>query len=152
VSVSVALVGATASVLALALTAAGADSASDAPALYSAIRTLVFTLAVPLSLASLATGILLGLGTSWGVLRHGWVVAKLCLQLAIILTGALVVGPSVGSLIDASAVGDPLGAARWTLPLAGACNLAFAITAVGLAVFKPHRRPRPESAACSAPA
>ena len=99
VSVSVALIGVTASVLILALTAAGAEGAGDAHALYSSVQTLAFALAIPFSLISLATGLVLGLRTRWGVLTYWWVTSKLALQLAIILTGALVVRPSVQALI-----------------------------------------------------
>ena len=49
------------------------------------------------------------MGTRWGVLTYRWVTGKLALQLAIILTGALVVRPSVQALIDRTAAG---GAAR----------------------------------------
>ena len=142
VSVSVALIGVTASVLILALTAAGAERAGDAHALYSSTQTLAFALAIPFSLTSLATGLVLGLGTRWGVLSYWWVTTKLALQLAIILTGALVVRPSVQALIDRSADGGPLGAARWELTVAGAANLTFAVAAVALAVFKPGGRLR----------
>ena len=142
VSVSVALIGVTGSVLILALTAASADSAADARALYAAARTLAFALAIPFSLASLATGIVLGLGTRWGVLTYRWVAGKLVLQLAIILTGALVIRPSLQALIDRAADGQPLGAARWELSVAGAANLTFAAVAVALAVFKPGGRLR----------
>lgn len=142
VGVSVALIGITGSVLIVALRAAGADSATEAHALYATAQTLAFALAIPFSLTSLATGIVLGLGTRWGVLTHRWVAGKLALQLAIILTGALVVGPSVQTLIDRTAAGRPLGAARWELSVAGAANLIFAATAVGLAVFKPGGRLR----------
>ena len=130
--------------LILALLAAGAGSAADAHALYSAVQVLAFALAIPFSFTSLATGIALGLGTHWGVLRHGWVVTKLALQVAIIATGALAIRPWVQHLIDASASSAQLdlGAARWELPLAGALNLVFAATAVGLAVFKPRRHAR----------
>jgi hypothetical protein len=142
VSVSVALIGVTGSVLILALTAASADRAGDAHALYSSAQTLAFALAIPFSLTSLATGIVLGLGTRWGVLTYWWVASKLALQLAIIVIGALVVRPSVQALIDRAADGRPLGAARWELAIAGAANLTFAVTAVALAVFKPGGRLR----------
>ena len=69
VGVSVALIGVTGSVLIVALRAAGADSAAEAHALYTSAQTLAFALAIPFSLTSLATGIVLGLGTRWGV-RH----------------------------------------------------------------------------------
>jgi hypothetical protein len=125
---SVALIGTTGSVLVVALTATGAGD--DAHALYDVLGTLVFALAIPFSFISLGTGIALGLGTKWGVLKHRWVAAKLALQLAIIVTGALVVGPS----IDAEEGGR--------IAVAGAANLAFAATAVGLSVFKPRGRLR----------
>jgi hypothetical protein len=51
----------------------------------------------------------------------------------------------VRHLIDASSGGfgdGGPGAARWELPAAGAANLVFAVTAVGLAVFKPGGRLR----------
>ena len=35
---------------------------------------------VPLSLASLLTGVILSLGTDWGLFRHYWVLAKLALN------------------------------------------------------------------------
>jgi hypothetical protein len=142
VSISVALIGITGSVLVLALRAAGADSAAEAHSLYASVQTLAFALAIPFSLTSLATGVALGLGTRWGVLTYRWVTGKLALQLAIILTGALVVGPSVQALIDRTAAGRPLGAARWELAVAGAANVVFAAVAVGLAVFKPGGRLR----------
>lgn len=142
VGVSVALIGVTAGVLILTLTAAGADRASDGHALYSAAQTLAFALAIPFSLTSLATGLALGLGTRWGVLTYWWVTSKLALQLAIILTGGLVVRPTVQALIDRTAEGGPLGAARWELTIAGAANLTCAAAAVALAVFKPGGRVR----------
>ncbi|MEU5156113.1 DUF2269 domain-containing protein [Glycomyces sp. NPDC021274] len=36
-----------------------------------------WTLLVPLAIASLATGVIAALGTSWGLLRHYWVLFKL---------------------------------------------------------------------------
>jgi len=147
VSVSVALIGVTGSVLIVALQAGSADRAADAHALYASARTLAFALAIPFSLTSLATGLALGLGTRWGVLRYWWVATKLALQLAIIATGALVVRPSVQALIDRSGDGRPLGAARWELAIAGAANLTFALAAVALAVVKPGGRLRPAAGA-----
>lgn len=130
--------------LVLALRAGAAERGSDAHALYASIEALAFALAIPFSVISLASGIALGLGTHWGVLRHRWVAAKLALQVAIILTGALAVGPLTARLADAAAAPGTLelGAARWLMPLAAAVNLTFALTAVGLSVFKPKGRLR----------
>jgi hypothetical protein len=135
IGASVALIGSGAGITALSLIATG-ESAADAQVIYSAAETLVFTLGVPLSFISLLSGIALGLGTRWGVLRHRWTAAKLGLQLAIIACGGLVIRPAMESLIDG---GD---AAQWTMVAGAAFNTACAMLAVGLAVFKPGGRLR----------
>ncbi|MCC6381077.1 MAG: hypothetical protein IT304_01135 [Dehalococcoidia bacterium] len=141
---SVALIGTTASVVILAVRAASAESA-EARALYESAGVLAFALAIPFSMASLASGLLLGFGTPWGVLRYYWVVAKMALLLAIILVGALGVGPSLQDLADRAAeggAGAALGSRRWQLALLGAANLLFAVAAVVLSIFKPWGRIR----------
>ena len=57
---------------------------------------------IPLSLGALLTGIGLGLGTKWGVLRYPWTTAKLILILTVILMGAFILGPSVEQMRDGS--------------------------------------------------
>jgi hypothetical protein len=137
IGASVALIGSGAGITALSLIAIG-ESAADAHVIYTSARTLVFTLGIPLSFISLLSGIAMGLGTRWGVLRHRWVVAKLGLQLAIIACGALVIRPVMDQLID----GGERGTAEWTMVAGAAFNTACAMTAVGLAVFKPGGRLR----------
>ena len=137
ISASVALIGSGAGITALALIAIG-KPAADAHVIYTTARTLVFTLGIPLSFISLLSGIAMGLGTRWGVLRHRWVVVKLGLQLAILACGALVIRPVMAQLID----GGERGAAEWTMAGGAAFNTACAITAVGFAVFKPGGRLR----------
>jgi hypothetical protein len=137
ISASVALIGSGAGITALSLLAMG-DPPADAHVIYTSARTLVFTLGIPLSFISLLSGIAMGLGTRWGVLRHRWVVAKLGLQLAIIVCGGLVIGPAMEHLID----GGERGTAQWTMVAGAAFNTACAMVAVGLAVFKPGGRLR----------
>ena len=142
VAASVALIGATASVLIVAARAAGAGPL-EAHALYESAETMAFALAIPLVMASLVSGLTLGFGTPWGILRYYWVVAKLGLLIAVILTGSFAVGPLIEQLTDASATGlekAALGDARWQVALAGAANLLFVAVAVVLAVFKPWGR------------
>jgi predicted integral membrane protein DUF2269 len=144
---SVGLVGSGAGVLILALSAAATDQTVAAHALYTAMRTAVFAVAVPFSLVALGTGIALGLGTKWGVLRHGWVTAKLVLLVVIILTGALVVRPSMDHVIAATSAPAPaakpdLGSSQWEPVAAAASNIVFAVAAVALAIFKPGGRLR----------
>jgi uncharacterized membrane protein len=144
---SVALVGSSAGVLVIALSAAATDESVAAHALYVSLRTAVFALAVPLSFIALGSGIVLGLGTKWGVLRHRWVTAKLVLLVVIILTGALVVRPSMDHVIAATAAPAPaakadLGSSQWQPVLAAASNIVLAAVAAGLAIFKPGGRLR----------
>jgi hypothetical protein len=110
--------------------------------------------AVPLSFIALGTGIVLGLGTKWGVLRHGWVTAKLVLLVLVILIGALVVRPSMDHVIAATSAPAPaakpdLGASEWEPVAAAASNIVMVVVAVALAIFKPGgrlRRARPRRA------
>src|SRR3954451_2137007 len=144
---SVALVGSSAGVLILALSAAATDQTVAAHALYTAMRTAVFAVAVPLSFVALGTGIVLGLGTKWGVLRHRWVVAKLGMLVVIILTGALVVRPSMDHVTAATSAPAPaakpdLGSWQWQPVVAAASNIVLAMAAVVLAIFKPGGRLR----------
>jgi hypothetical protein len=91
---------------------------------------------IPLSFASLLTGLTLGLGTKWGVFR------KLLLIVSVILVGAFVVGPAV----DEAGPGRGGAGGRF---IAGAAYDVVALTvATALGVHKPgRRRGRPTRAA-----
>ena len=107
-----------------------------AAASYDLLAMFTVLFGIPLSLLSLATGIVLGLGSKWGVVRHAWVAAKLGLLVGVILVGALVIGPGT----EAMRTGDGGAEARL---IAGAAYDVVALTlATGLSVFKPRRRRR----------
>lgn len=61
---------------------------------YRAVE-LSLWLSVPLAAVSGATGIVLGLGTPWGVAKHWWIVLKEAAFVPLVLTDLLVVRPSV---------------------------------------------------------
>jgi hypothetical protein len=129
--VSVGLLGDVAGFLAVAIRAAGTDDPEVARASYDILAMFSTLFGIPLSFAALLTGIGLGLGTKWGVLRYPWTMAKLVLILTVILMGALVIGPSVEQMRDGSGGVDGriLAGAVWDLMALG--------TATGLSVFKP---------------
>lgn len=109
----------------------------SARAAYSFMQDLVFASAAPLSVLSLVSGVVLGLGTKWGVLRFRWVTAKLVLLVVTVLTGITIQGPLLERLIAAPS------------PTAQAANLAatamqFVLLSVAtwLSVFKPGGRVR----------
>jgi hypothetical protein len=52
-------------------------------AAYLAMDLLVSAVLLLLALAALATGVLLGLGTRWGLARHYWVLTKLVLTIVL---------------------------------------------------------------------
>jgi hypothetical protein len=91
---------------------------------------------IPLSFSGLLSGVALGLGSKWGVLRYPWVTTKLVLLVTTILCGALVVGPGAQRMIDGG------GDAATPLVVAGAYNVAALLGATVLSVYKPGRRRR----------
>ena len=130
---SVGLLGEVSGFLLVALRATSADDPAFAAASYDLLATFSLVFGIPLSLTALATGVALGLGTKWGVLRHPWVVIKLGLLVSVILVGALVLGPSV----DAMRAGD--GGTEARIVAGAAWDVLALFTATALSVYKPGR-------------
>jgi uncharacterized membrane protein len=76
---SVGLLGSTAAMLLTAVSAARSSDPAFAHAAYTLMQAEAFAFGIPLSIVSLASGIALGRGTRWGVLRYWWTAAKLVL-------------------------------------------------------------------------
>jgi Predicted integral membrane protein (DUF2269) len=133
VVVSVGLLGDSAGFLAVAIRRAMSDDPAFVDASHDLLGTFALFFGIPLSFLALLTGIALGLGTSWGVLRYPWVIAKLVLIVTVILVGATVLRP----VLDDN--GNPSSAPL----IAGAAYDVVALTtATALAVFKPGRARR----------
>lgn len=130
----VGLLGSVAAVLAVNIRAASTSDPDLAAASYELLAMFTVLFGIPLSLTGLATGILLGLSSPWGVVRYAWVIAKLGLLLGVILVGALVLGPGT----DAMRTGD--GGAEARLIAGAAYDVVALLVATGLSVFKPRRR------------
>jgi len=79
VTASVGWLGAVAAFLALAVVGLATTDAPTVRAAYVATAVVTWFVIVPLCLASLLTGIVQSLGTTWGLFRHYWVVLKLAL-------------------------------------------------------------------------
>jgi hypothetical protein len=133
---SVGLLGDCAVLLATSVRAASTDDPQLAASAYELMSMFSLVFGIPLSFASLLSGLALGWGTKWGVLRYAWVTIKLGLIVSVILVGALVIGPSEAAMTD----GD---GGRETVLLVGPAYQALALTlATVLSVFKPQRRRR----------
>lgn len=81
VTSSVGWLGAVASFLALAVAGLTSQDALTVRAAYLAMDMITGFVIVPLSLASLLTGLVQSLGTAWGLFRHYWILAKLLLTI-----------------------------------------------------------------------
>lgn len=109
----------------------------SARAAYSFMQDLVYASAAPLSILALVSGVMLGLGTKWGVLRFRWVTAKLVLLLLVVLAGITIQGPLLERLIAA-----PSSAAQLMNLAATLVQLVLLAVATWLSVFKPGGRIR----------
>lgn len=107
---------------------------AEAAATVHAARTIDVVLLAPLASASAATGIVLGLGTPWGLIVHRWVLAKLVMTLIQVYLGIAVLSDGLS---------DAMAAVRWGVPpswelAAGAGLMAGGLaTQVWLSVAKP---------------
>lgn len=136
--VSVGLLGSDAAVLVLCI--AGARGA-DPRTVYPAAHLIATTLLVPLALLALATGLLQGLLTPWGILRYWWVTIKLALTVAGIVLGSLVLVPTLSAAADTPAA-QPMSVDRLGLVKDASAASIVLIVTVLLAVYKPFGRLR----------
>jgi hypothetical protein len=130
--------------LVLGVTALVSSNAELIRAGYLSTGILADAVLMPLALAALLTGVLLGLGTSWGLARHYWVLAKLGLTTATATAAAFVLRPALNRAA-AEALQVPLadlptagiGQLGGTVTVAAAAALLVLLATATLAVFKP---------------
>src|SRR5262245_52622746 len=82
VTSSVGWLGSVAGFLVLAVAGLTSQDSQMVRAAYPAMELLAWYAIVPLSLASLLTGLIQALGTKWGLFRHYWIVFKLVINVA----------------------------------------------------------------------
>jgi uncharacterized membrane protein len=103
-TLSVGWIGAVAAYMALDVAAATSQDAQTLRAAYLAMESIARNVIVPLAFASLLTGLVMSLGTKWGLFRHYWVLISLLLT--VIATAVLLVETEViSSFADMAA--DP---------------------------------------------
>jgi hypothetical protein len=143
IAVSVAWLGVALMMLTLAITARTTPSRTNAHSAYWAMHLLAEVLDLPLSLTVLLTGISLGLGTSWGLLRYRWVVAKLSLTIVAVGLSLLALPAQTGSALRASAPAGDLAAmqsAGTNLIIAASVSISLYLTLTAVSVVKPWGR------------
>jgi hypothetical protein len=141
VASSVGWLGAVAGFLALAIVGLASQDAQTVRAAYLAMEVTGWAVLVPLSGASLVTGLVQSLGTKWGLFRHYWVVVKLVIT--VVATTVLLLYLQTLEYLAEEARAAPaptvdLGTLRSPSPVlhAGAALLLL-LVATTLAVYKP---------------
>lgn len=134
---SVGWLGAVAAYLALVVAALTSQDAQTVRAAFLAMELTFFVL-VPLAFSSLLTGVVQSLGTTWGLVRHYWVLFKLVLTV-FATTVLLLHVQTVSSLADAAAATQSaaLGAAAGGELLHASVGLLVLLTTAILGIYKP---------------
>ncbi|MDP3073809.1 MAG: hypothetical protein Q8N18_26225 [Opitutaceae bacterium] len=137
---SVGWLGSVAGFLALAVAGLMSQDAQIVRASYVAIELVGWCVIVPLSVASLLTGLVQSLGTTWGLFRHYWIVAKLLIT--VVASILLLVHMQVASRMADVVAGTTLAAGdfrgmRIQLVADGAGAVVVLVIATALSVFKP---------------
>jgi len=140
VTSSVGWLGSVAGFLALAVAGLTSNDAELVRATYLAMDLTGWLVIVPLGGVSFVTGLIQSLGTTWGLFRHHWVVAKLVIS--VLASAFLVVHMQLTSLKAHAAATrylsrSDLGGLR--LQIAGDAGAAIVVllVAVILSVYKP---------------
>ena len=81
ITLAVGWIGEVASYIALDVAAATSQDAQALRAAYLAMEVIAYYVIVPLALASLLSGLVMSLGTKWGMFRHYWVLISLLLTI-----------------------------------------------------------------------
>ncbi len=140
VTSSVGWLGAVAGFLALAIAGLTSADAQLVRAVYQAMELTGWFVIVPLSVASLLTGLVQSLGTAWGLFRHYWVVAKLAITLVATLVLLIHMRP-IGHIADVVAMATlargELGGLRIQLVADAGAALVVLLIATTLSVYKP---------------
>ncbi|MEX2126210.1 MAG: hypothetical protein WD795_20125 [Woeseia sp.] len=137
---SVGLLGSIAAFLALALAGLTAQEAQIVRASYLAMDLTARFVIVPLALASLLTGLIQSLCTSWGLFRHYWIFAKLLLTAfatAVLLAKLELIGYAARLAAESVLPRADLRAAGMELAVHAAGGLLVLLVPAVLSVYKP---------------
>jgi hypothetical protein len=141
VAASVGWLGAVVAFLALSVAGLTSQDPQTVQGAYLVMELTGGVVLVPLSLASLATGLVCSLGSAWGLFRHYWVLFKLVINLVatIILLLYMQTLEHLGDVAAATAVsGTELGGLRDPSPVVhAAAALLLLLMATTLAIYKP---------------
>jgi hypothetical protein len=138
---SVGWIGAVAVFLALGVAGLTSQDAQVVRAVYLAMEPAGWSVLVPLSLASLLTGLVQSLGTKWGLFRHYWILIKLLINVfatIILLLYMQTLGYLAGVAAQTTLSSGDLSGLRSPSPVIHAgLGLLLLLVAATLSVYKP---------------
>jgi hypothetical protein len=153
VTFAVGWLGADAGFLALAIVGLTSQNPQMVRAAYLSMELIGLFVIVPFSFAALLSGLVLALGTQWGLLRHYWILVKFLLTIGAIVvllvhTNAMREAASTVSDIaqtlsglrnhfGASIAGGPFGSLQLQLLVASAAGLLVLLVNTTLGLYKP---------------
>ena len=141
VTASVGWLGAVVAFLALSVAGLTSQDPQTVQGAYLVMELTGRVVLVPLSLASLATGLVCSLGSAWGLFRHYWVLFKLVINVVatIVLLLYMQTLAALGEVAAATALsGTGLGGLRDPSPVLHAvAALLLLLVATTLAIYKP---------------
>lgn len=137
---SVGFLGAAMAFLALAVGGLTSSDEQMTRAAYLAGASVTWAVIVPLSFASLLTGLVQSVGTPWGLFRHYWVLAKLLLTVLCVIALLVHTRPIDYLASEAAHTGflnPDLRGVRIQLVVAAGLALLALLAATALSVYKP---------------
>jgi hypothetical protein len=140
VTTSVGWLGAVGSFLALAVAGLISHDSQLARGAYLAMKLTGWFVIVPLCLASVLTGLVLSLGTTWGLFRHYWVEVKLFITIPASLLLLLHMQPvnRMAVVVAERAIsGSDLHSLRIQILVDAAAALIVLLGVTALSVYKP---------------
>ncbi|WP_433263358.1 hypothetical protein ACQPZF_31980 [Actinosynnema sp. CS-041913] len=128
---SVGWLGVTVGNLVLALAAFGE------PVLYRAMALLGDVVVLPMGLLALATGVLVSVGTKWGLVKHRWVLVKFVLTVIAVVATTFALRSGLHEAADGE-----VGTAGTDVLVASCVSLTIYTVNTVLSIFKPWGRTR----------
>ncbi len=136
VATSVSWLGLTLGLLALGVTAFTTGSPEATEASYRSMQMFADWLIIPIALLTLGTGLVLSLGTTWGLARYRWVFTKFWITLVATGLSFFALRPEIGHAAAQAIAGENV-AERSDLIVAPSVALATYLFMTVISVLKP---------------
>jgi hypothetical protein len=140
VTCSLGWLGAVVAYLSLAWSGLRGTDVELARSAYLSMERIGWSVIVPLSVATLISGLIQSLGTEWGLFRHYWITAKFLMASVgslILLVHMRTVGQMAGFARTASLSTGDFGDIRISLVVHAVGGLLLLLTATTLSIYKP---------------